>query len=175
MMVSFCTRHLQHSRPCVYGPSGNDQNLPFLEHGERVTIGTMCDLEKLRHTFRPQPIMTLFVGESPPHNGKFFYKGNSVLYYSMRESFKGSFGHVRRVPLERGPFAALDFGSAARLSDRLQGCWHSPRPNQVEGVSSALPDSVAGRTQDPAIDNWLRTPQCGPLRALPWPFPTAQD
>jgi hypothetical protein len=50
----------------------------------------MCDLEKLRLTFRPESIVTLFVGESPPHNGTFFYKGNSVLYFSVKESFGGT-------------------------------------------------------------------------------------
>ena len=50
----------------------------------------MCNLEKLRDTFRPQPIITLFVGESPPHAGTFFYMENSVLYHSMKESFSGA-------------------------------------------------------------------------------------
>jgi hypothetical protein len=47
----------------------------------------VCDLEKLRHTFRPQHITTLFVGESVPDGGTFFYKENSLLYRFMKESF----------------------------------------------------------------------------------------
>jgi hypothetical protein len=47
----------------------------------------MNDLEKLRSSFRPKPIMTLFVGESPPHGATFFYKENSLLYRSMKECF----------------------------------------------------------------------------------------
>jgi len=47
----------------------------------------MSDLEKLRHSFRPKHITTLFVGESPPHSGKFFYKEDSQLYHRMREAF----------------------------------------------------------------------------------------
>lgn len=47
----------------------------------------MSDLEKLRHSFRPQSIAVLFVAESPPHGGTFFYKEDSLLYHKMRESF----------------------------------------------------------------------------------------
>lgn len=34
--------------------------------------------------------MTLFVGESPPNGGTFFYKGDSGLYRCMKEAFGGS-------------------------------------------------------------------------------------
>jgi hypothetical protein len=40
--------------------------------------------------FRPQRIVTLFVGESPPHGGTFFYKADSILYRAMKEAFAGS-------------------------------------------------------------------------------------
>ena len=49
----------------------------------------MSDLEDLRRSFRPRHITALFVGESPPHGGTFFYKGDSLLYHRMRESFGG--------------------------------------------------------------------------------------
>ncbi len=50
----------------------------------------MNHVEKLRHRFRPQYISTLFVGESPPYGGTFFYKGNSLLHHKMKESFGAS-------------------------------------------------------------------------------------
>jgi hypothetical protein len=49
----------------------------------------MSDLEKLRHSYRPHRITTLFVGESPPHGGTFFYKGDSLLHHKMKECFGG--------------------------------------------------------------------------------------
>ncbi|HUI40800.1 MAG TPA: dihydroorotate dehydrogenase [Terriglobia bacterium] len=49
----------------------------------------MTDVEKLRHSFKPEKITTLFVGESPPHGGTFFYKQNSVLYREMKQVFGG--------------------------------------------------------------------------------------
>ncbi|PYV20252.1 MAG: hypothetical protein DMG24_23370, partial [Acidobacteria bacterium] len=49
----------------------------------------MSDLKKLRHTFKPARITTLFVGESPQVNGTFFYKTDSVLYREMKRAFSG--------------------------------------------------------------------------------------
>ena len=47
----------------------------------------MNDLEELRRSFRPDRITTLFVGESGPASGKFFYSGNSSLYRAMMRAF----------------------------------------------------------------------------------------
>jgi len=48
----------------------------------------MDELEKKRFQFRPERITTLFIGESPPDCGSFFYNENSLLYRQMKESFK---------------------------------------------------------------------------------------
>jgi hypothetical protein len=45
--------------------------------------------ENLRRTYRPDRITTLFVGESAPHGGRFFYDQNSGLFREMRKAFKG--------------------------------------------------------------------------------------
>src|SRR5580693_4965629 len=49
----------------------------------------MSDLEELRKNFRPDRITTLFVGESAPESGKFFYSGNSGLFRAMQKAFGG--------------------------------------------------------------------------------------
>jgi hypothetical protein len=41
------------------------------------------DREGVRAQYRPQCIATLFVGESPPASGKFFYYGNTALARNM--------------------------------------------------------------------------------------------
>ena len=43
----------------------------------------MMDRESVRAQYRPQRIETLFVGESPPASGKFFYYGNTALARAM--------------------------------------------------------------------------------------------
>src|SRR4051812_24859212 len=45
------------------------------------------DNERLRRRFRPAKVRVLFVGESPPASGRFFYRGDSGLYRAMREAF----------------------------------------------------------------------------------------
>ena len=44
--------------------------------------------ERLRRSFQPCRVQLLFVGESPPASGRFFYSGNSGLYRAMRAAFE---------------------------------------------------------------------------------------
>jgi hypothetical protein len=47
----------------------------------------MNKLEELRQSFRPTRITTLFVGESAPNSGRFFYSGDSSLFRAMKKAF----------------------------------------------------------------------------------------
>jgi len=47
----------------------------------------MNELEGLRKSFCPDCITTLFVGESAPASGRFFYSGNSSLFRAMKRVF----------------------------------------------------------------------------------------
>jgi len=49
----------------------------------------MSNFENVRRSFRPVCITTLFVGESAPHGGTFFYNQNSGLFREIRKSFRG--------------------------------------------------------------------------------------
>lgn len=44
--------------------------------------------EQLRRQYRPEQVRLLFIGESPPASGRFFYARNSGLYRAMLEVFK---------------------------------------------------------------------------------------
>ncbi len=48
----------------------------------------MTNHEGLRRRFRPKKLRILFVGESPPASGRFFYRGDSGLYRAVREVFQ---------------------------------------------------------------------------------------
>jgi hypothetical protein len=52
----------------------------------------MNEYEALRESFRPNPIRVLFIGESRPINGTFFYRGDSRLsmYTSMGFGYEGN-------------------------------------------------------------------------------------
>jgi hypothetical protein len=43
--------------------------------------------ENLRLSFRPARVRLLFIGESPPASGRFFYQSDSGLYRAMRDAF----------------------------------------------------------------------------------------
>jgi len=52
----------------------------------------MTMFEETRASYRPNRITTLFVGESAPHGGTFFYNQDSGLFREMRKAFHGN-GH----------------------------------------------------------------------------------
>jgi hypothetical protein len=49
----------------------------------------MSNFENVRKSYRPSRITTLFVGESAPHGGTFFYNQDSGLFREVRKAFKG--------------------------------------------------------------------------------------
>jgi hypothetical protein len=49
-------------------------------------------VEATRTRFRPERITTLFVGESAPASGDFFYYGNNAMLRYMREAVEDSLG-----------------------------------------------------------------------------------
>jgi len=48
----------------------------------------LCQRERLRQSYRPERVGLLFIGESPPASGRFFYRGDSGLYRALREAFQ---------------------------------------------------------------------------------------
>ena len=50
----------------------------------------MNEVEAIRKHFRPDRITTLFVGESAPASGKFFYYGNTKLFREMRKALNAN-------------------------------------------------------------------------------------
>jgi hypothetical protein len=65
------------------------------------------EIKRLREEWNPQRegirIRVLFIGESPPKNTqRFFYKGNSILYYATRRAFIEKFEEFGvRIPVGR--------------------------------------------------------------------------
>ena len=50
------------------------------------------DTEELRLRYLPSLVHVLFVGESPPAGGTFFYRGNSGLFRHTKEAFEAALG-----------------------------------------------------------------------------------
>ena len=95
----------------------------------------MSEFEKIRKSFRPERITTLFVGESAPSGGTFFYNENSNLFRCMKRAFDGQatflddfkssgfyLDDLVLIPvnkLERQDRSALRQQSISALADRL--------------------------------------------------------
>ncbi|HWA94624.1 MAG TPA: hypothetical protein VG844_08470 [Terracidiphilus sp.] len=140
----------------------------------------MNALEELRICFRPDRITTLFVGESAPQSGRFFYSSNSSLFHAMKRAFgegtifledfkrKGFYlDDLVLVPvnkLERSERTRLRWTSVAGLTERLV----EYKPRAVVVVMKAIMPMVreamrnAGLMREPfciphpAFGNWTR-------------------
>ncbi len=53
---------------------------------------TMCNMENIRIRYKPDRVNTLFLGESAPSGGTFFYCANSNLYRCIRSAFTRVYG-----------------------------------------------------------------------------------
>jgi hypothetical protein len=62
------------------------RNLTFNKHRS-----TAEEKERLRRSYRPVRVQILFVGESPPASGRFFYQADSGLYRAIRNTFRAAF------------------------------------------------------------------------------------
>jgi hypothetical protein len=140
----------------------------------------MNDLEELRRSFRPHRITTLFVGESAPQSGRFFYSGNSSLFYAMQRAFDGRATFLEdfkrsgfylddlvRVPinkLESRERSALRWKCVSNLADRLTGykpeaiviVMRAIKPMVLEAMRRAGIAYQPHCTPHPAFGNWTR-------------------
>src|SRR3954464_7652523 len=53
-----------------------------------MLVTTKRERESLRRSFQPSHVQLLFIGESPPASGRFFYSGNSGLYRAIHMAFQ---------------------------------------------------------------------------------------
>jgi hypothetical protein len=54
-------------------------------------MSLISGVETLRTSYRPDPVRVLFVGESAPAGGTFFYSGDSNLFQQTRQGFEAAY------------------------------------------------------------------------------------
>lgn len=105
--------------------------------------------EIMRQLYRPAHVKVLFVGESPPASGRFFYHANSGLYRAIRKAF------VRAIPgLEKEDFLNYFQQLGCYLVDlcpspvnrldgkeRIRACAQS-EPQLVKAIKQLQPDII---------------------------------
>ncbi len=135
--------------------------------------------ESLRRRFRPAPLRVLFVGESPPASGRFFYRGDSGLYRAMRDAFR-----TIDPSIEDANFLSVFRACGCYLIDLCPEPVDRLDPRSRRAACRAgevsLSRSIA-RLRPPVIATVLRSIECnvtraasradwqGPLIHLPYP------
>jgi hypothetical protein len=66
-------------------------------HRSQLKKKSLQSNERLRRSFRPKKVRILFVGESPPASGRFFYRADSGLFRAIREAFLTEFLNLREA------------------------------------------------------------------------------
>jgi hypothetical protein len=91
---------------------------------------TRATRERLRRRFRPATVRVLFVGESPPAGGSFFYAADSELYRATRDAFEAALPVFRDADSfltrfsESGCYLVdLSLDPVNQLTDRNDGSW----------------------------------------------------
>jgi hypothetical protein len=73
----------------------------------RIADALEARREQLRRSFRPAEVRVLFVGESPPAGGTFFYSADSGLYRATRDAFEAALPTCRGLDSFLCCFAAF--------------------------------------------------------------------
>ena len=93
--------------------------------------------EQRRRQYRPKDTKLLFVGESPPANGTFFYAGNSNLYRYTSAAFSRSHGRQFATP---GEFLEFFRRSRCFLEDvSLEPLNHQPDASRLATIQACVP------------------------------------
>lgn len=59
-------------------------------------MAALSAAERRRRRYKPDDIRVLFIGESPPAGGTFFYYANSNLYDATRAAFEAALPALRK-------------------------------------------------------------------------------
>jgi hypothetical protein len=109
------------------------------------------NLEGLRQQYHPDRIRVLFVGESPPARGAFFYKGDSGLARYTKEAFEQAYElpKLDMTDFLRGFKAAgcylddlcLEPVNKMRMSDR-RAAWKRAVEDMANRIKEAQPELI---------------------------------
>jgi hypothetical protein len=132
----------------------------------------MDKFEELRFSFKPEFVKILFIAESRPAGGTFFYCANSNLYYTVKlafeETFKKSFGKNDFLDFFKEKKCFLDdlcsipvnsLSDLERIEERIKGMkpleerLKTYKPEIVVILMKDIADCVVKVIKDSKIDN----------------------
>src|SRR4051812_20336030 len=97
--------------------------------------------ERTRRKYKPDDIRVLFIGESPPAGGEFFYLANSALYYATRQAFETAIPALRKREDFVRAFCALGCYLARRP---VTGAGQPSRPERPRATRRASGGTAEG-------------------------------
>jgi hypothetical protein len=135
--------------------------------------------ERLRKQYRPDRVRILFVGESPPASGRFFYRADSGLYRAVRETFVQAFPRLTNTEF-LDSFGALGCYLIDLCSEpvddipqdaRRQAC-HRGEKRLAQKIRALRPETMVSlvRSISPNVKRaQIRAGWSGPHLELPYP------
>jgi len=141
---------------------------------ERVVV--VDDLEEVRQSFRPRRIATLFVAESPPYKGTFFYSENSRLYFRVKKVFGNSSKFLSEFK-SRGFYlddlVLYPINQFKEKRERQEHRWNGV-PLLAERIKSYRPAAVVVLMYaiEPMVDEAMKQAGLGSVPRHVTPFPT---
>jgi hypothetical protein len=144
----------------------------------------VIDAEALRHRFRPDQVRVLFIGESAPAGGTFFYAMNSLLYAATQDAFRQavpsllsqqnflrSFQHLGCYLVDLCDRPVNRLADDDRLAARDDGVRSLADLVRVERPPIVI---TVMREIAPWVDGALRMAEYEPARRFDLPFPRRQ-
>ena len=139
----------------------------------------------LQEGYEPTDLNVLFVGESRPASGKYFYASDSTLYFAMRDAFEQTLGRgtdggfldffqelgCYLTDLSAEPVNQLPFGSSERIAARRAGI-----PALTDLISKRKPIVLVAVLLDiePEVRNAVQSSGESPVVHF-LPFPRGQE
>jgi hypothetical protein len=106
-------------------------------------------IEALRRSFRPQKIATLFVGESAPISGKFFYDRNTNFYRYVKQALDGGENFLEEFKAKGFFLDDLVLKPINGMSQKERRHWHKEsEPFLTERIASYKPHAVISVMKD---------------------------
>ena len=140
--------------------------------------GAANDVEAARLAWKPDRVAVLFVGESPPAQGTFFYHGDSNLYRYTKQAFESALGQRWHTT---GAFLTFFRDHGCYLVDLYRDASSvQTRAGQRDvdrlacEIAQAQPGAVIVVKKSIVNDVWLAVRQSGASPAVftSLPFPT---
>lgn len=138
--------------------------------------------EALRASYRPERIRVLFVGESPPAGGTFFYAANSHLWRYTQQAFARTYGRE----WTSGPAFLSDFQALGCYLEDLcvepvnhldpvtrRQHWQASVPSLAERIALAKPLAILTiiRRIERSVTRAIQESGIAPVPTVFFPFP----